>query len=150
VDLPIGTGTGPWEVDVRVQSQTDAAERASLTVARPAAGSLLGDPTAYRAAAAAAAPFHPLAGFQFRRTERVRVDWPVLAPIDSHDVRLLDRLGGPSPVPVAVSRSADGSTVSATLNLAPLTNGDYLIEIVARAGETTDRRLLALRVFLAR
>jgi hypothetical protein len=88
--------------------------------------------------------------FQFRRTERVRVEWPILGTIDSEDVRLLDRNGRPLEVPVQVARGADGKSIAATLNLAPLSNGDYLIEMTARSGSAVERTLLAIRVALAR
>jgi VWFA-related protein len=149
--VPVGNEPGPWDVDVRVRSQSDPPESASVSVVRTPAAALLGDPIANRAASAASSPFRPLAGFQFRRTERIRVDWPILtAAVDSHEARLLDRNGQPAPVPVQVTRSADGRTVSATLNLAPLSNGDYLIEMVAKGGDKVERKLIAIRVSLAR
>ena len=52
---------------------------------RPA--TLLGKPLAYRAASAAASAYKPLAAFQFRRTERVRLEWPVLQPLESHQAQ---------------------------------------------------------------
>jgi VWFA-related protein len=149
VHVPVGSDSGPWDVNVRARGEAEAPESASVSVSRPAAA-LLGDATAYRAASAASSAFRPLAAFQFRRTERIRVDWPILGAIDSHQARLLDRKGQPAPVPVEVARTNDGRTLSATLNLAPLSNGDYLIEMTAKAGGKTERKLVAIRVALAR
>jgi VWFA-related protein len=149
VHVPVGSGSGPWDVNVRARGGAEAPESATVTVARPTT-TLLGDATAYRAASAASAAFRPLAAFQFRRTERIRVDWPILGAIDTHEARLLDRRGQPAPVPVVVTRSADGKLVSATLNLAPLSTGDYLIEMTAKAGGKVERKLVAIRVSLAR
>ena len=36
------------------------------------------------------------------------------------------------------------------LNLAPFSNGDYLIEISAKAGEKSETQLVAIRVSMAR
>ena len=113
-------------------SDTVAIERAE--------GTLLGKPLAYRAASAARRRYRPLAAFQFRRTERVRLEWPVLQAVESHAGAAArshrqaaghsadDRHPGVNGVPM----------VATDLNLAPLSNGDYLIE-VARKPATRPR-----------
>ena len=102
-----------------------------------ASGTLLGKPIAYRAASAAASAYRPLAAFQFRRTERVRIEWPALQAVESHQARLLDRTGKPIAIPLTTAMRDNGGTqmVATDLNLAPLSNGDYLIEVTAKAGE---------------
>jgi hypothetical protein len=123
----------------------------SITIT-PAADGLLGPPIAYRAASAAAAAFTPLAAFHFRRTERVRVEWPALGAIDSATGRLLDRKGQPLQVPVAVTTRQAGSSsfVVADVTLAPLSIGEYLIEVTATSGAAREKEMVAIRVAMAR
>ena len=116
------------------------------------AGALLGKPIAYRAASAAASAYRPLAAFQFRRTERVRIEWPAAQPLDSHQARLLDRTGKPIAIQLSTAMRDNGGTpmLATDLNLAPFSNGDYLIEITARAGDKTQTEVVAIRVSMAR
>jgi hypothetical protein len=104
------------------------------------------------AASAAASAFRPLAAFHFRRTERVRIDWPILQPLESSSARLLDRNGNPLPVPVTLTtREVEGATfLSGMISLAPLSIGDYVVEVNATAGGTAEQQLLAIRVAMAR
>ena len=41
-------------------------------------------------------------------------------------------------------------TVATDLNLAPLSNGDYLIEVTAKSGEKSQTEVVAIRVSMAR
>ena len=150
VRVPVGTAVGPWQAVVRMRGD-DGSDSDTLAVERPS-GTLLGKPMAYRAASAAASALRPLAAFTFRRTERVRVDWPLLQTVDSHAARLLDRTGKPLAIPLTtVMRESSGAPVLGTdLNLAPLSNGDYLIEVSAKAGEKSEIQVVAIRVSMAR
>ena len=148
VEVPVAAGSGPWEATVRVRG--DSTETEALSVPLPRDG-LLGEPLAYRAASAAASPFQPAAVFHFRRTERLRVEWPAPADLAGHEARLLDRKGQPLAVPVTVTRGpGDGAPVRAELSLAPLNIGDYVIEVTARTAAGSARKLLAFRVGNAR
>ena len=151
VRLPVGNEGGPWQAVVKVRGTEGASDADTVGIER-APGKLLGKPLAYRAASAAVGAFRPLAIFQFRRTERVRIDWPIIQALDSYEARLLDRNGKTLPVPVpTATREADGGTLlSATLNLAPLSIGEYLIAIQAKAGGAADEQMLAIRVANAR
>ena len=150
VTIPAGAGSGPWEATVRVRSETDAPEVVAVSIA-PARASLLGEPIAFRAAAPPSSPWRPLAAFHFRRTERLRIEWPVLSPIDGYEARLLDRKEQPLQVPVAVTtRPTEPKVVVADINLAPLGIGDYLIELSAKGNGTVERKLVAIRVSNAR
>jgi VWFA-related protein len=151
VRVPVGADTGPWQALVKVRGEEVMPESDSVAIERGTA-KLLGRPLAYRAASAAASAFRPLAAFHFRRTERVRLDWPILLTLESHSARLLDRTGKPLAVPVTLStRESDGKTVlSGLVSLAPLSIGDYLIEVNAKAGEVTEQQLIAIRVAMAR
>jgi VWFA-related protein len=151
IKVPVGAQQGPWQVMVRVSGEGQTPQTDGITVTRRTAG-LLGEPIAFRAASAASAPFQPLAAFHFRRTERLRLEWPALVALDAHDARLLDRKGQPLGVPVTVTaRDADGGKlVVADVNLSPLSNGEYLIELTAKSGATVEQRLIAIRVSNAR
>lgn len=147
VRVPAGSHAGPWNVVVRVRGDGEEPEDDQM-ILQPAAGGMLGDPLLYRAAPAPASPLRPVAGPHFRRTERVAVEWPLLTAIDSREARLLGRDGNPLPIDVSISeRTSEGASVlAADLNLAPLTAGDYVIEVTVGAGDETERRLVAIRV----
>jgi VWFA-related protein len=149
--MPVGTDAGPWQAVVKVRGDDPVGDADTVGIER-AAGPLLGKPLGYRAASAAAAAYRPLAIFHFRRTERVRLEWPVLDGISSHEARLLDRNGNPLAVPVqTATREEGGSTLlRADLNLAPLGIGEYLIEIAATEGDRTERQMVGIRVWNAR
>jgi VWFA-related protein len=151
VRVPVGSEPGPWQAVVKVRGPEGETDADTVGIER-ATGKLLGKPLAYRATSAAVGAYRPLAIFQFRRTERVRVEWPLLQSIDAHEARLLDRNGTPLPVPVpTATREAEGATfLSANLNLAPLSIGEYLIAVTAKAGESSDQQMLAIRVSNAR
>jgi VWFA-related protein len=149
--VPTEGAAGPWQAVVRMRGEDNLSDSDTVAIERPT-GALIGKPLAYRAASAAASAYKPLAAFQFRRTERVRLEWPVMQPIDGHQARLLDRTGKPLAIPLeTATRDAAGTTLlTTTLNLAPFSNGDYLIEISAKAGEKSETQLVAIRVSNAR
>jgi hypothetical protein len=108
----------------------------------------LGDPVVYRARPSPRAPLYAAADSRFRRTERVHVEWQVFDVLNRREARLLSREGQPLAVPVTVTeRDVDGlPQVAADVNLAPLTDGDYVIELVVGSGAETQRALVAVRV----
>jgi VWFA-related protein len=151
VRVPVAADSGPWQAIVRLRGENNAREAGTLSIAR-AGGDVLGRPIVYRATSAASAALRPAAAFWFRRTERLRVEWPVRQAVASQQARLLDRNGKPLSVPMTVvTREAGGATSLTTdLSLAPLGAGDYLIEIAVKAGDTTEQQLVAFRVSMAR
>jgi hypothetical protein len=151
VTVPVGDQAGPWQAVVRVTGPDRTTDSDSVAIERPA-DLLLGRPLAYRAASAAASAYKPLATFVFRRTERIRLEWPIEGALETHQGRLLDRNGKPIAVPVGTSmREADGRRVlTADLNLAPLSAGEYLIEVTAAAGGESHQRITGIRVSMAR
>jgi VWFA-related protein len=123
-------------VKVRVDGVT-LTDRVTL----PPASSLVGDPLAFRNGT-------PAAVLACTRTDGVRLEWPVLADVETARARLLDRRGQPLPVPLAVARR-DGPgarRLVAELSLAPLGRGDYLVELTAASGGVTERKLFGVRV----
>ena len=146
VRVPVEGRPGPWTAAVRMSAAGEEDQFERLTIAAPAG--LVGDPLAFRATPAPTSQLRPIGAFQFRRTERLHIEWPVLKPLDRRDARLLGRDGNPLAIQVTVSeRESSGQpAVGIDLNLAPLTAGDYIIELTAGAGSQTDRKLLAFRV----
>jgi hypothetical protein len=144
--VPIAAGsTGPWNASVKISAGSEVLEdRTGFTRAPP--GTLLGEPMLYRAASGPRAPLRPAADFQFRRTERVHIEWPMLKPFDDRQARLLGRTGQPLAVAVTVSVPPNLTVLTADVSLAALGAGDYIIEVTAGDGSTTERRLVAIRV----
>jgi VWFA-related protein len=147
ISVPIAAGlAGPWRVRGRLSAGAHLLEQA-LEV-KPSSDAPLGDAMWFRAAAAASAPLRPAAEPLFRRTERLRIEWPVSATPSSHQARLLDRRGEPIAVGATTTElERDGQRIVAVeMGLAPLAEGDYLIELVAGLDSTSARRLVAFRV----
>jgi hypothetical protein len=113
-----------------------------------ASGRLLGDPLLYRATPSPRSVPRPVADFQFRRVERLHVVWSMLGSLTGWEVRLLDRQGQSLPIAptIADDTGGDEATVEVDLILSPLSEGEYVIELTARSGELSERKLLAFRV----
>jgi VWFA-related protein len=111
-------------------------------------GTVLGAGLVYRATPSSRSPLVPVASQQFRRTERVHIEWPVAGPLDSREGRLLGRNGEPVAITITLTEiTRDGRPVLALDGLlAPLAPGDYAIEITAGVGGKTETRLVAIRV----
>jgi hypothetical protein len=82
------------------------------------------------------------------RTDRVRVEFTPVLPLDGRVARLLDQRGQPLPVPVNVAEDESKSPKRfvLTLSLAPLARGYYSIELNATASGASERRLIPLQV----
>jgi Ca-activated chloride channel family protein len=104
---------------------------------------VLGEPTFLRADSRA--QYARTANPRFTRTERLRLEIPANTPAAA-SARLLDRRGAPLALAPAVGHRVDESDgrrwIVVDLSLAPLAQGDYVIEIIA--GEAT--RLAAFQV----
>ena len=118
--------------------------RQGLTVARRTG--LLGDPLIYRLATPTNA--RPAASVEFRRTERIQIRWPVLGAVDSREARILGRDGVPLELLPKMSDLDDGGTryFAVDLNLAPLTAGEYIVEVTATSAGKSESAHLAIRV----
>jgi VWFA-related protein len=146
VDLPAAV-TGDLDVRVRLSST----ESPSLPLAdnvRVDVAQLAGHPLVFRRGPTTGNRVQPAADFRFTRTERVRMEIPVGTDAKPGTGRLLDRAGQPLQVAVTMSERTDESGqrwIVADLTLAPLTVGDYAVEIgVARQSE--ERVLVGIRV----
>jgi VWFA-related protein len=145
--LPLDAGDrGPWRVRAQARAGAHLVEQAFQVA--PPADAILGDARWFRGAAAASAPLRPAAEPLFRRVERLQLEWAAPASLDSRTARLLDRRGVPLAVDVPVTDvERDGVPhLAVALALAPLAEGDYLIELTATQDGATARRLVAFRV----
>jgi VWFA-related protein len=146
VQVPATTTSAGARITARVAA---AGESLVETIDVPAsADALVGDAVLFRATTSLRAPLRPAADRQFRRTERAHVEWPILGPLDRRAARLLDRRGQPLPLPMALTERVDGARTMAAVDLAiaPLAEGDYVIELVAGRDTITERKLLGIRV----
>ena len=150
VTLPTAqTRERTWQVRTRVTRIGAADEPIDDGFEVAAVGaSILGEPMMYRAASSPRAPLQPAADPQFRRTERIHLEWTLTAPLDSRMARLLNKQGEPLPVPVPLTERTDGDrlVLAADLVLAPLAPADYVIEIAAARGTDKVQHGIAFRI----
>lgn len=83
----------------------------------------------------------PTADPRFRRTERLRVEVPLIGEGHTGTARLLTRAGQPMPLVAAFTTRVDQEKAHtlglAELNLAPLAEGEYVLEVtVVKDGKT--------------
>jgi VWFA-related protein len=143
ISLPPTTVTAA-RVTVRLKGTDGGPAGEDWILLRPSPGTLVGEAVAYRTGPRAAT--RPVATFEFARNERIRAEWPVLAPLDRREVRLLDKAGKVLPVELPLSEDAARNVIVVEMSLSGLGRGDYLIELTAGAGTATERRLLAIRI----
>ena len=139
-------GDGPFKASVRVSAGGEDL-REQLEIGAPR-GALVGQVLLYRATPSGQSPLRPVGDLQYRRTERVHLEWRILRALDRREARLLSKDSKPLPVPVTVTEhsTAEQSVVAADLNLAPLAPGDYVIELTVASGTQTETRFVAIRV----
>jgi VWFA-related protein len=143
IPVPISGSVRPARVAVRLVGPNERPTDDWLNVA-PSASGLVGDAIAYRSASRVAK--RPVAAFEFARNERITVEWPVLAPLDRREARLLDHTGKPLPVDLPLSEDSTGKVIVLDMSLSGLPHGDYLFELTAGSGGTIEKHLLAIRV----
>ena len=141
-------GTGAVRVDARARGGgSGAIGAADATLAVPAAEpSLIGGVLSFRGIARA---LMPAADGRYRRTERATLEAPLGDGAVPVGARLLDRAGKPLPLPAPVRERVDAAGVrwmAAEVVLAPLTDGDYVVELEAMKDEVRERKLFAIRV----
>jgi hypothetical protein len=150
----IATNAGEVSGDIQIQARLSPrgggaaalGEVVSVKVAKPDVFAA-SEPLLFRLSGATA-PARPAADFRFNRTERVRLEAPLASAAKALSGRLLDRTGKPLDVPVAISeRDGDGLRwLVADINLAPLYNGDYGIELTAEREGKRATMVTAIRV----
>lgn len=145
VSVPVQATDGTWRVSVEGAGRDGRIEQ--VTQVAGVTPVLIGQPLAFRGAPSPRAPLRPAADGRFTRLERIRVEWPMVAAADDLVARLLDRTGAPLGQPLPLTPLPDDRVVVAVdLPLNALPEGEYLVELVATKGETSERRLLAFRV----
>jgi VWFA-related protein len=129
--------------EYRAPTQAEIAAMANARSAPPVQSgppTVIGEPVAYRLALHQ--PPQRAAPLEFVRSDRLRVEWSVLAPLDRREARLLDSAGKALPLDLPVSENESARTVIVELPLAALTRGVYSIELTAGAGARVERRRL--------
>jgi hypothetical protein len=126
----------PTEAEIAAMARP--APAAVAVAAGPAA--VIGEPSAYRVTRAEGAQKVSL--LEFVRTDRIRVQWPLLTSLDRREARLLDSAGKPLPVDIPVAEDSAGKNATVEFALAPLSRGVYAIELTAGSGGKTEQRRL--------
>jgi hypothetical protein len=141
------TGAGPFVVRARATAGDHRVDSDQVVVT-PREASPLRSPLLFRAAVSPRAPLKPMADRQVRRTERLHVEWPLAGAVEQREVRLLDRRGQPLAIgPTITERDVDGRpALGADLTLAPLAEGDYVLEARVTSGGQTAQSWVAFRV----
>jgi len=87
---------------------------------------------------------------RFRRTERLRLEVPRVSESGTVSARLLGRDAQPIAVGVTLSERVDATAsvrmIVADLTLAPLAQGDYVVEIAMQAGDKKETASYAFRL----
>jgi hypothetical protein len=143
VSVALDTTRGPWRVTLGLEGHDDVDLGAVFTV--EAACCL---PMVFRGAASSQAPVRPTAVFTFRRTERLRLEWPGSDAAGGFAARLLDRQGRPliEALPMRDGGAVDAAMVVTDIPLGSLAAGDYVVEATDIAQLHAPRRLFAFRV----
>jgi VWFA-related protein len=143
IRLPLRALSWPARIAVSLRGATGAPADDWVRLEAPS-GTLVGDAVAHRAGSRIVP--RPVAGFEFARNERIRVEWPVLTPLDRREVRLLDKAGKPLAVELPLAEDPATHAVVVEMSLSGLGHGDYLIELTAGAGAVKNTKLIAIRV----
>jgi hypothetical protein len=90
----------------------------------------------------------PTADLRFRRQERVRLEAPLVVPLDRVRATLVSQQGQPMPLPVQVTERVEGTSRIAVVDvsLAPLAAGGYAIMVTDSDTSASTRILVPLQV----
>ncbi len=131
----------PTEEEIAAMARSgSASSRAAAVTADAGPAAVIGEPVAYRVSRTQ--PPERAKPLEFVRSDRLRVEWPVLAPLERREARMLDTAGKPMAFDVPVSESPDGKSVVVELALAPFGRGSYSLELTAASGGKTEQRKL--------
>jgi hypothetical protein len=126
--IPLGAAAGTLSVRARLVSTAGAAALETLDIDTAAASKTA--LATRRTGAGAAANDSPAADLRFRRSEQIRVELPATG--SPFTAQLLDRTGRELPIQLTVEERTDldgRRWASAGLPLAPLAQGDYVVQI---------------------
>ena len=151
VTLPdVAIGPGDYSMRLRVKPKGGGLpfmDTVRFTVSDT--GDLVGKPRLLRRGPSTGIQYEVTADPRYRRTDRIRVDVPLLGGIDAAQGELLDKNGQVLPVPVQSTTRSDGDALkwaSAEAALAPLAPGDYAIRATITRGSKTDQVVTAFRI----
>jgi hypothetical protein len=147
LSAPIESGT----LDVRATLAGTGQEADPFSdILRLDLASSIGQPMLFRRGVSTGNRLLPAASFQFSRTERARLEFPSDAAATTAIGRLLDKAGEPLAIPVTIGERTDAQTgqrwVTADIVLAPLSAGDYAVELTRGAIGAQQKILTAIRV----
>ena len=148
LSTPVESGT--LDVRATLAGKSPEAERFSDSL-RFDLSTAVGQPLLFRRGLSTGNRLLPAASFQFSRTERVRLEFPVSAETKPGAARLLDKAGEPLAVPVTTGERTDQQSdqhwLTADITLAPLGAGDYAVELSHDAsGGVQHKVITAIRV----
>jgi VWFA-related protein len=135
VTQPQAGSLAPGRYVIRLQFTPEGSTvpiQTTADVVVPVAGGLLSQTgIASRRGPSTGLQYLPTADARFRRTERIRLEIPRLTAEGIVSARLLSRDGSPLPLVVAVSERVEQQArlIVADLTLAPLAQGEYVIEV---------------------
>jgi VWFA-related protein len=144
LQVPLDGSATPKNMFIRVRAEGESiTQRVQVGLDKSV---LVGDPLAFRSSGRGLAI--PVASFVFARDERLRLEWPVLGPVDGFAARLLDRYGLPLNFKIAVEDQPvlNARRLIANLSLTSLGRGDYVIELTASAGQQSEPHYVAFRI----
>jgi len=162
--VPLAAGERTFAVPVTLSAPVESGTldvRASLNASDPTASPFtdilrldlatsLGQPMVFRRGPSTGNRLLPAGSFQFSRTERVRLEFPISADAKLGTGRLLDKAGQPLTVPVTMGERTDAQGgqrwMTAEVILAALAASDYVIEITSGPPEAQQKVLTAIRV----
>jgi VWFA-related protein len=151
VALPdVAIGPGEYALRLRVKPAGGGLpfmDTVRFTVADD--GDLVGKPRLLRRGPTTGPQFVVTADPRYRRTDRIKVEVPMLGAADKAEGELLDKNGQALSIPVqAGMRDEDGALkwASAEAALAPLAPGDYALRATITRGSKTEQVVTAFRV----
>jgi VWFA-related protein len=152
IDLPdVALGPGDYALRLRVKPAAGGLPFTdTVRFSVPDEADLTGQPRLFRRGPSTGMEFVATADPRYRRTDRIRVEIPLLGEVTGSRAELLDRAGHPIALPVqaADERATDGALTwaRAELALAPLAPGDYAIQITVERGSSSQQVVTAFRV----
>jgi hypothetical protein len=131
----------------KLERGREAPAEVSWKLIGPAQG-LMGKPLLFRRGQSSGPGWVAMTDLRLRRTDRLRVDVPTAAPLETMAAALLDRTGKPLAFPVTLAERAENGVryVSGDITLAPLAIGDYLLAITHRDAAGESSAFLAFRI----
>jgi hypothetical protein len=125
-----------------IESDARAAGRKTTRVA--------GDPVVFHRGPSTGNQVQPAEGRIFPRSERIRLELEAAPGAPVWTGVLLDRNGTKTVVPVVTAERTDAATgqrwLTADITLAPLGQGEYVVELTIVKGAETQKSLVAIRV----